>query len=70
MKTWQYWLGIAVLALGLIGINAQLVELKRAAANIYGETDMIGDKLDADGTGRIKVDTSQVETSETPPKQQ
>jgi hypothetical protein len=64
MKTWQYWLLTAVLALGLIGINAQLVELKQAAANIYGETDMIGDKLDADGTGRIKVDTSEVNTSE------
>ena len=64
MKTWQYWLLTAVLALGLIGINAQLVELQQAAANIYGETDMIGDKLDADGTGRIKVDTSEVNTSE------
>ncbi len=64
MKTWQYWLLTAVLALGLIGINAQLVELKQAAANIDGETHIIRDKLHAEGPARIKVDTGEVNTSE------
>jgi hypothetical protein len=63
MKTWQYWLLVAVLALGLFGINAQLVELQQSTAKIYGEMDIIRDKLHAEGPARIKVDTGQVDTS-------
>ena len=51
MKTWQYWLLVAVLALGLFGINAQLVVLQQSAANIDGETHIIRDKLHAGGAG-------------------